>query len=205
MKKIFVVGATGGLGQHVLKGLLEHSVLEVVAFARTPSKLDHLLCERLRVVQGDFSSLTSAHLRGIDLIIAAHSSATKERHLGYEALVTCAAEAGVPRIIGVGGAGQLLLENGNIKQSDTSWFPGLRSVTEDHQRGLTAVRESPLQCTWLAPPYMPTNAASKGGYVANNDTWNGTGMLPQVDVAQFIVDEALAPKHLGHVVGLSAV
>ena len=30
-------------------------------------------------------------------------------------------------------------------------------------------------------------------------------MLPQVDVAQFIVDEALEPKHLGQVVGLSAM
>ena len=51
---------------------------------------------------------------------------------------------------------------------------------------------------------MPTDAASAGGYIATNGVWNNTGMLPQVDVAQFIVDEVCEPKHLGHVVGLSA-
>jgi hypothetical protein len=51
---------------------------------------------------------------------------------------------------------------------------------------------------------MPTDAASNGGYIATNDVWNNTGMLPQVDVAKFIVNEAFEPKHLGHVVGLSA-
>ena len=51
---------------------------------------------------------------------------------------------------------------------------------------------------------MPTDAVSAGGYIATHNTWNNTGMLPQVDVAQFIVDEAFEPKHLGHVVGLSA-
>ena len=49
---------------------------------------------------------------------------------------------------------------------------------------------------------MPTDAASAGGYIATNGV-EQPGMLPQVDVAQFIVDEAFEPKHLGHVVGLS--
>ncbi len=205
MKKLFIVGATGGLGRHVLRGLLERGGVEVVAFVRTPSKLDDVLCSNLRVVQGDFSSLTPEELSGCDVAIATHSSTSGERHLGYRVLVENALEAGVSRLIGVGGAGQLLMENGEIKQTDPSWFPGLRAVTDDHQRGLTAVVESGLSWTWVAPPYMPTDAASTGGYLVTQDTWNDTGMLPQVDVARFIVDEALDPKHLGHVVGLSAM
>ncbi len=204
MKKVFIVGATGGLGRHVVRGLLDRGDVEVVAFVRTPSKLDDMLNPHLHVVQGDFSSLASTHMSGCDVTIATHSSTKHERHFGYGRLVRSAAEAGVARLIGVGGAGQLLMEDGQIKQTDPSWFPGLSAVTEDHQRGLETVRKSALGWTWVAPPYMPTDAASAGGYIATNDAWTDTGMLPQVDVAQFIVDEAFEPKHLGHVVGLSA-
>ena len=204
MKKVFIIGATGGLGRHVVRGLLDRGGVEIVAFVRTPSKLDDMLNPRLQLVQGDFSSLAAAHLNGCDVAIATHSSSTHERNVGYEHLVRSAVEAGVSRLIGVGGPGQLLMEDGQIKQTDPSWFPALSSVTEDHQRGLARVRGSTLHWTWVAPPYMPTDAASAGGYVATNDAWNNTGMLPQVDVAQFIVDETFEPKHLGHVVGLSA-
>ena len=204
MKKVFIIGATGGLGRHVLRGLLDRGGVEIVAFVRTPTKLDDMLNPHLHLVQGDFSSLVPAHLNGCDVTIATHSSSKNERHIGYENLVKNAAEAGVSRLIGVGGAGQLLMEDGQIKQADPSWFPALASVTEDHQRGLRAVRKSKLNWTWVAPPYMPTDAASAGGYIATNEVWNNTGMLPQVDVAQFIVDEAFEPKHIGHVVGLSA-
>ena len=51
---------------------------------------------------------------------------------------------------------------------------------------------------------MPTDVAFAWGYIATKDVWNNNGMLPQVDVAQFIVDDTFEPKHLGHVVGLSA-
>ena len=204
MKKVFIIGATGGLGRHVLRGLLDRGGVEIVAFVRTPTKLDDMLNPHLHLVQGDFSSLVPAHLNGCDVAIATHSSSENERHIGYENLVKNAAEAGVSRLIGVGGAGQLLMEDGQIKQTDSSWFPALSSVTEDHQRGLEIVRKSNLNWTWVAPPYMPTDAISVGGYIATNSVWNNAGMLPQVDVAQFIVDETFNPKHLGHVFGLSA-
>ena len=51
------------------------------------------------------------------------------------------------------------------------------------------------------PAYMPNDVDSSGGYIANV-TRNNVGMMPQIDVAEFVADEALAPK-LGHVVALS--
>ena len=42
VNKIFLVGATGGLGGHVLKGLIEQSGVEVITYVRTPSKLNDL-------------------------------------------------------------------------------------------------------------------------------------------------------------------
>ena len=76
--------------------------------------------------------------------------------------------------------------------------------TVANEKGLEVVKASGLQWTWVAPPYMPQDAPSRGGYLASNDLWNESGMIPQVDVAQFIVDEALDPKHTHHVVALKA-
>ena len=101
MKKVFIIGATGGLGRHVLRGLLDRGGVEIVAFVRTPTKLDDMLNPHLHLVQGDFSSLVPAHLNGCDVTIATHSSSKNERHIGYENLVKNAAEAGVSRLIGV--------------------------------------------------------------------------------------------------------
>ena len=103
--RVFVVGATGGLGGHVLHGLLQHEGLEVVAFVRAPAKLQQADHPRLEVVQGDLSTLEASVMEGCELVISAHSSDRLERHLGYQLLVSRAMQAGVPRIIGVGGAG----------------------------------------------------------------------------------------------------
>ncbi|WHX49058.1 SDR family oxidoreductase [Paenibacillus woosongensis] len=49
--RIIVFGATGGVGQSVVKQALEMG-FEVTAFVRTPSKLD-LVHEQLSIIQGD--------------------------------------------------------------------------------------------------------------------------------------------------------
>ena len=158
--KVFLVAATGGLGGHVLRQLLQKDGVDVVAYVRTPAKLSNLRHPRLELIQGELSTLHASAMRGCDVVVSAHSSDRRERHIGYQTLVEQASQAGVPCIIGVGGAGQLLGEDGRIKQTDPNWFPGLAPVTEDHQRGLAAVRESSLQWTWVAPSYMPTDAPS---------------------------------------------
>merc|ERR1712232_288496 len=160
--------------------------------------------DNVKVIEGDLASVDPAGLHGVDVIVACHSSGeANERHKGYAELITAAKAASVGRIIGVGGAGQLIKEDGSKKQDEEGWFPGLKPVTDDHEKGLAVVRSSGLEFTWVAPGYMPNDAASSGGYVATNDKWNDVGMLPQVDVAAFIVDEAIEPTHLGHVVALS--
>ena len=201
---MFLVGSTGGLGGHILNQLIQHHV-EIVAYVRTPSKLSHIKSSRLTVIQGDLSALDASVLTECDVVISTHSSGSHERYKGYQVLVEAAQIAQTKHIIGVGGAGQLKLANGEIKQTEKDWFPGLAPVTEDHQKGLEIIRTSGLKWTWVAPPYMPKDAPSCGGYLASNDQWNDSGMIPQIDVAQFIVDEALDSKHAYHVVALKAL
>lgn len=200
--KVFLVGATGGLGNHVLQILLNETDAQILAYVRSPDKLNQIPESRVTVLQGDVQSIDPVILTDCNVIISTHSSPSCERYKGYQELVRVAQQAKVDHLIGVGGAGQLLLENGKIKQSEADWFPGLKQVTEDHQRGLEALRASELQWTWVAPAYMPTDAESSGGYQASRDLWNNGGMIPQVDVARFIVDEAIKPQHSFHVVGL---
>ena len=199
---VFLVGATGGLGGHVMQHLLAKGAI-VTAYVRSPEKMGDV-GDKVKVVKGDLASVTSATLDGADVIVACHSSGpANERHKGYAALVAAAKDSSTKRIVGVGGAGQLLMEDGSKKQSEEGWYPTLKPVTEDHEKGLEIVRSSGVDFTWVAPAYMPNDADSSGGYIATNDKWNDVGVIPQIDVAEFVADEALAPKHLGHVVALS--
>ena len=53
--KIFVTGATGFVGQHLVKRLLEQGN-NVVALCRDSSKLQPLLSENLKIIKGDLSN-----------------------------------------------------------------------------------------------------------------------------------------------------
>ena len=206
-KNIFLVGATGGLGGHVLKGLLASTNVNfhITAYVRTPSKLNGDFGSNVKIVQGDLSTINAEHMKDCNILISTHSSGDNTRHVGYQNLVTAAKLANVSHIIGVGGAGQLLLPNGKIKQTDESFYPQMAPVTEDHEKGLQAVKDSGISFTWVAPPYMPNDMDSSGGVIPTNDDWNDSNVVPQIDVATFIVNEAIESKHAGHVVALKAL
>ena len=82
---------------------------------------------RVTVVQGDVQSIDPAILTDCEVIISTHSSPACERYKGYQELVRVAQQAKVDRLIGVGGAGQLLLENGQIKQSEADLVPWFKA------------------------------------------------------------------------------
>src|SRR5690606_41949894 len=68
--KIIVFGATGGVGQSVVKQAVE-SGLEVTAFVRTPAKLE-TAHEKLTVIQGDAfnPAEVSAAIAGHDVVVS---------------------------------------------------------------------------------------------------------------------------------------
>ena len=91
-KNIFLVGATGGLGGHVFKGLLASTNvnLHITAYVRTPSKLNGDFGSNVKIVQGDLSPINAEHMKDCNVLISTHSSGDNTRHVGYQNLVTAA-------------------------------------------------------------------------------------------------------------------
>lgn len=75
MKKALVLGASGGMGYAIVKELVSRGDMEVVAFARTRSKLERLLGDQSRVtiVAGNVFNMEElkAAAQGTDLIFHA--------------------------------------------------------------------------------------------------------------------------------------
>jgi len=68
--KVIVFGATGGVGQHVVKQMLEKGI-EVTAFARTPSKIE-IAHEQLQIIEGDAFNKedVAAAIAGHDVVVS---------------------------------------------------------------------------------------------------------------------------------------
>ena len=77
MKKVFLVGATGGLGGHVLRGLLKKEQVHLVVSVRTPSKLTER-SSRITVLEGDINAIQATDMEGCDMVCP-HSSPSYRR------------------------------------------------------------------------------------------------------------------------------
>ena len=55
-----------------------------------------------------------------------------------------------------------------------------------------------------APTYLPTYISSADDYVATNDVWNHTGMLPKVGSTQNSLEDRFERNYHCHIVGFAA-
>jgi putative NADH-flavin reductase len=74
--EIFLLGATGGIGRHLVKLALDHGH-SVTAFARSPEKLG-ITHQRLRAVQGDLfdAEQMARSVEGHDAVLSSFGPAT---------------------------------------------------------------------------------------------------------------------------------
>jgi len=122
--KVAVIGSTGMVGSTVVKELANRGH-EVKAIARKPEKvLQHanVKADKADVLDADFYK----HLEGVDAVVSAFSTGNwtdGERFTqGANAIVDAAAQAQVPYILIVGGAGSLFVAPG-VQLVDVPQFP----------------------------------------------------------------------------------
>lgn len=137
--KIFLIGATGFVGNHLLHEALTRGH-HVTALVRSPGKLleSH---KNLTVVQGDVNDPEGivALLAGHDLVLNSFNAGWDNPNLyhdylaGYRAVERATEQAGVPRLLAIGGAGSLYV--GEQQLVDGPTFP------EDFKPGATAARD----------------------------------------------------------------
>ncbi|MDH2078305.1 NAD(P)-dependent oxidoreductase [Pseudomonas atacamensis] len=196
MSKIAIIGATGRAGSQLLEEALRrgHSV---TAIARDTSKVG----DRAGVVSKSLDVLDSAALQaavaGHDAVISAAHFAT----VPASAIVGPVEQAGVKRLLVVGGAGSLLLPD-DTRVIDSAGFPAeYKAEASAGAAFLDALRqEQELDWTFLSPSAEFVEGERSGQYrVGKNHllvSADGRSWITFADYAIALIDEMETPKHL---------
>jgi putative NADH-flavin reductase len=206
-KRLFVVGATGGIGRSVIEQAVERGY-RVTAFARSPHKLANPP-EGVTVLKGDplDAKAMGAALAGHDAVLSALGPPGPARTTivgdGARSTVAAMKAAGVKRLLVVGAA---------VLFPDIGTFGAivrrtlLRNVAKDHADMERIVKASSLEWTIVRPPRL-TNGPLTGRYGVADDHLppgaGGTAAVSRADVAHFLLDEVERGKHIRQVVGIA--
>ncbi|QJD97620.1 NAD(P)-dependent oxidoreductase [Mucilaginibacter robiniae] len=155
--KVAIIGATGFVGKNVINEALNRDYT-VTAIARHPEKLETEHAQLTKVAGDVFAVDALAQiLKGHDVVISTFNPGWTDADLynnfikGSEAIQQAAKQAGVERLLVVGGAGSLFINGEQLV--DSPQFPA------DWKTGATAARdylnnlrqEQELNWTFLSP------------------------------------------------------
>lgn len=208
--KIVLFGATGNIGRRIAKEALDRGH-EVVGVVRDPDKVESP-DRRLPLLKGDATSARDvARLaRGADALVSAISPRPNPRGLAApslsgaaRALVAGAREAGVKRVLVVGGAGTLEVAPG-VRLMDAPGFPAAyRGEAQEGAESLAVFRSEAagLDWTFLSPAAEIAPGERTGRYRTTADTLladaQGKSFISFEDYAVALVDELERPRHQG--------
>jgi putative NADH-flavin reductase len=200
--KIILFGANGNIGQRIAAEALSRGH-EVTAALRDPSKLS-LKHKNLKTVTADVSKPESvaAAARGHDLAISAVGPGKGSAQMLVDVAKTLPAglaQAGVKRLIVVGGAGSLEVAPGKqlVDQPD---FPEIyKPQALAHRDALAIFRKSDLDWAYVSPAAFIGPGERTGKFRTGLDQLltdeKGQSRISIDDYAIALIDEAEKPKH----------
>ncbi|KQO24643.1 3-beta hydroxysteroid dehydrogenase [Acidovorax sp. Leaf76] len=203
---IALIGATGFVGSAVLDELLQRGH-RVTVLARNPGKLTAR--ERLTVVAADAQDAAqiAQAAAGHDAVVSAYNPGWTVPDIhdqflkGTRAIIDGTKQAGVRRLLVVGGAGSLFVAPG-VQLVDTPEFPA------EWKQGALAAREAlnwirtenTLDWTFLSPPILLAPGERTGKYRLGTEAplMNGEapGGISVTDLAVAIADELETSRHV---------
>jgi len=165
-----ILGATGGIGQHILRIGLERGH-ELTAHVRSPHKIPHRR-ERLAIVQGDLfdASAMARSLAGHDAVLSAFGpttirTTTLRREFG-RALASAMREAGVRRVQLVSAA--FLFRKIGMLGALLKPTP-FRSMAPDMAGMEREIMKEDLEWTVLRPPRLTDGPPTRSYRVADGE------------------------------------
>jgi putative NADH-flavin reductase len=202
--RLFVLGATGGIGKLVLQQAVARGHC-LTAFVRSPGKVT-LRNERLAVQKGNVLDANdlARHLPGHDAVISALGS-----HPNHDptllrdsaaAIVEAMRQCSVRRFLVVSVA-FLFPESGVAGAFLRSFLQKRRG--QDAKRMEEILQNSGLDWTVVRPPRL-TNSTRTGSYrVADGRLPEKGWKIPRADVADFLLNDAEKPAHVHQIVGVA--
>ncbi|MBT2570995.1 NAD(P)-binding oxidoreductase [Planococcus sp. ISL-110] len=187
--KIIVFGATGGVGQFVVKQAIE-SGFEVTAFVRTPAKLE-VTHENLTVVKGDAfnPAEVAAAIAGHDAVVSCLGSSqgmkkSTELQEMIKNIVAGMQEHGVKRIVYTASAG---IYNELPGVSGKLMMGVLKNALTDHRAATDYIEAHGLNYTFVRPMGL-TDGPFSGKYRESAmGVPEKSKSISRADVAHFIL------------------
>jgi putative NADH-flavin reductase len=202
--RLFILGATGAIGQELLRIGLERGH-ELTAYVRSPHKIPPQ-GGRLSVVRGDLFSVgaMARSLAGHDAVLSAFGPATirtttLRRDFG-RTLASALREGGVRHVQLVSAA--FLFQKVGLLGALLK--PTLfRFMAPDMAAMEREVMREDLEWTVVRPPRLTNGPPTRAYRVADRELPASGYVISRADVADFMINEAETPSHVRQIVGLA--
>lgn len=207
MKKTALIGASGFVGSAILNELLSRGY-KVEALVRNPEKITvenpNLTVKKVDVAD---EKALAEDLKGYDTVISAYNPGWTNPNIysetlqNYPRIVEAAKEAGVKRLLIVGGAGTLFCAPG-LRVVDSGVIPaeimdGVKSLGKFYLEILT--KENDIDWVFFSPAGAFVDGARTGEYRLGKDDLivddKGKSTISAADYAKAMVDELEVPAH----------
>ena len=204
--KIALVGAAGFVGSKVLAEALQRGH-EVTALVRSPAKLTAQAHLKVVAVDATDATQVAQAIAGHDALVSAYNGPRGQddfgdRYLaGTRAAIRGAMQAGVKRLLWVGGAGSLFVAPG-VQLLDTPQFPAeYRTEARAARDALNLIAEErSLDWTFVSPAPLLQPGPRTGRFRLGGDDvlmdGDKPGRISVDDLAVAIVDELETPRHV---------
>ena len=204
--KIALIGASGFVGAAVLHEALNRGH-QVSGIVRQPQKLPQH--PALTAVAGDAydADALAQNLAGQDAVIHAFNPGWGQANIrelfiqGTRAIYAAVKQAGVKRLLVVGGAGSLYVAPG-LQLLDTPDFPAeYKEGAEGARQALQLIQdETALEWSFVSPPAHLHPGERTGQFRIGGDQLLMNGEAPAgisvADLAVAIIDELERPQHI---------
>ncbi|MDT4846161.1 HpnA: hopanoid-associated sugar epimerase [compost metagenome] len=204
--KLALIGASGFVGAAVLQEALNRGH-QVTGIVRHPEKLPQHAA--LTAVAGDVYNVDALAqiVAGHDALVHAFNPGWGQANIrelfiqGTQAIYAATKQAGVPRLLVVGGAGSLYVAPG-LQLIDTPNFPSdYKEGAEGARQALNLIQgETTLDWSFISPPALLQPGGRTGQFRIGGDQLLMKGEEPAgisvADLAVAIIDELERPQHI---------
>ena len=194
--RITVFGATGATGRLVVQHALDHD-LDVTAFTRSP---DAAFDPPVRIAHGDARDPVGvrAAIEDADAVISvlgigSRTDPTRDLSDATRTVIAAMADAGVRRIV--------TTANASVFNDEPVAAP-YAVAAEEHRRDVAILRDSALDWTVAAPPWLKDDPPQRTYRIAIDAPAPGRS-ITRGDLAVFLLDAIDHPDWIGHIIGLT--